>query len=274
MTRVPPSQNFSSALQRLTYTDRAGSLVILPDFGGNTIYARPLVSDLGSTLSCYALRLPADLMAEPHTHSIEIAAARFAEEIIRQGLQRPVHLLGFSFAGAMAYETGRQLDLRGERPDMVWILDLPLKKPFGVLEFLKHPVHHAKAMRRHLRQDWSRLILRKADPSILSAYGILRIDVSQHPTSYQTVMRFLYESFTLYRPAPSAAPTTVLRAAESRHLKWLGDTLGWSDVVRGPLAAYTVPGDHLSMLRDPENAAIIANRISQSVDQGRPRDRH
>ncbi|MGI1661763.1 thioesterase domain-containing protein [Palleronia sp. KMU-117] len=272
MTHTRPTQGLSPILHRLTDADRPGSLVVFPDFGGNTIYARSLVSSLASTLSCYALRLPADLITEPDAQSLEVVAGRFAEEILSHGLHPPLQLLGFSFAGALAYETGRQLDLRGARPDMVWILDLPLRKPLGLREFLKHPVHHAKAIRRHLRLNWRRLILRKQDPSVLSAYGIWRIDLSRHPESYRTVMRFLYEAFRLYRPAPSSAPATVLRASGSHYRDWLGDSLGWSDMVRGPVTVHTVPGDHLSMLNDPENASVIARRIAHSVNQETHRD--
>ena len=61
MTFLPtPSRSLPKTLARVSKAAGQGSVVFFPDFGGNTLYARPLVAELGSQIDCLALRFEGD----------------------------------------------------------------------------------------------------------------------------------------------------------------------------------------------------------------------
>ena len=237
-----------------------GTLVFFPDFGGNTIYARPMVTALGLAVSCCAMRLSVDMVAALDTCSVEDLGRRFAADLVAANLPRPLHLMGFSFAGCLAYETARQLSQRGAAPDMLWILDLIHRSRF-LREFLRSPARHTVGLARYAKRNWRAILLRQPDPNIVVAYGVWRIDMSAHPAAYRPILRGMYAAFLKYRAKASPAPMTVVCASEGARRGGLEEGLGWRGLATGPFAAITVPGDHLTMLQKPENARVIADHV-------------
>lgn len=251
-------------LRRLAGNANAGSLVFMPDIGGNAIYAVPLIEDLADVCSAYSMLMPQDFTTSSTTPSIEDLGRQFADDIINAQLSGPLHVLGFSFAGFLAYETSRQLALRGVAPDMVWIVDLWRYRPLTLSEFSRHPAYHVVNLAKYVLANWRRLLLGRPAPEVLSAYRVVRFDLRKHPESYRDIIRRNYASMLRYRPEPTAAPVTVLRAIGEidRHSE---HGLGWQDLVSGRFRNIDVPGDHLSMLRQPENAKFIADLIRSDL---------
>lgn len=238
-----------------------GALVPFPDFGGNTIYARPVVAALGTSVSSYAMRLSEAMVAALETSMMEDLARRFAADLVAANLPRPLHLMGFSFAGCLAYETARHLSQSGAAPGMLWIPDLTRRRPFGPAEFLRRPVRHLAGLARYAKRNWRRLLLRPRDPNILEAYGVLRIDMSAHPKSYRPIPCGMYGAFLNYRAKPASAPMTVVCAADTANKPGAVEGLGWRDLATGPFRTVTVPGGHLIMRQPPQNARVIADHV-------------
>lgn len=259
-----PRAGLPETLRRLSFVEGAGSLIVMPDVGGNTLYARPLVAELADECSCYAVQLGPATVASLAELSVEDLGRQFAEAIVAAQLHGPVHVLGYSFAGFLAHETARQLALLGATPEMVWILDLMCYHPLTLRGFMRYPIHHARNIALYLRWNWRRLLLGQEEPELLAAYGISRIDLRKHPESYRHIIRGNHAALQRYRAGSTNAPTTLLRAMQDSG-DWSEDGMGWRDLVSAPFRVIDVPGDHLTMLRQPEHAHVIAQHIRANL---------
>ena len=268
---TPPSTALPSlpvTITRVSTGADVGSLVFFPDFGGSTLYARHLIAELGKEIRCLALRLAPDMIENLPRLSLEEISRRFAQDILDAGLPRPLHLVGFSFAGFLAHETGRQMALLGEPPDRVWIYDLLVYSPLSWRMILDEPVRHGTALAVYFAKNWRRVLLGKGQADTLHAYGLVRVSLSSHPESYRFIMRNLYQAMEKHRPQPSPVATSVVRALQNKALKRSSPDLGWLQFAEGPFSVESVPGDHLSMLRSPENALIIADITRRAFRAG------
>ncbi|MCC6489182.1 MAG: amino acid adenylation domain-containing protein [Candidatus Hydrogenedentes bacterium] len=72
---------------------------------------------------------------------------------------------------------------------------------------------------------------------------------------------------TLIKGVPQLLRDMAVASTRSGFLRsWTGDrTLGWKPYVTGPIATYSVPGNHISMLADPA-AAAVASRLQACLD--------
>ncbi|MEO6300828.1 MAG: thioesterase domain-containing protein, partial [Paracoccaceae bacterium] len=182
-------------------TEAKGSLVIFPDFGGNTFYARTLVRQLSRDVTCYVMRFSPDMVDRLDRLSVEDIGLRFATDIMAAGIASPIHLIGHSFAGFLAYETGRQMAIGGAPPEKLWILDLVRHRRPELRELVRDPWYHAKKSAKYLILNWRMLLLRRHDPDILAAYGVWRVDMKLHPKSYRYILRCLYSAMLAYSPS-------------------------------------------------------------------------
>ena len=267
MNRPTRSQTaLPQSIRLLVYVPGKGSLVFMPDFGVNALYARPLVAELVGECSCYAAQIAPQVVANLPGLSIEDIGRRFAEAIDAAQLPRPLHILGFSFAGVLAYETSRQLALRKAAPDQVWLLDISRYRPFSLSDLLHRPVSHAIMLFQYLKANWRRFLLGRKEPDVLSAYGVIRMDLRSHPESYREIIRCNYDALLHYVPQPASAATVLMRAMQgSRYNEERGG--GWEELVSGPFEVIDVPGDHLSMLREVANARVVAQNIRERLAQ-------
>ncbi|WP_127903604.1 thioesterase domain-containing protein [Solirhodobacter olei] len=255
-----PEKEEPKALRWLAGKTNGATLIFMPDFGGNVIYASPLVKALSDVCNCYSMLLPPEFLSPSGAPSIEELGSQFASKIIGSQLSGPIHILGHSYAGIPAYETGRQLAQRGAAPDMVWLLDLSRRRRFNLREVSRHPFAHFKGLSKYILANRRRLFLRRQNPDILSAYGVMPFNLTEHPESYRDIIRRNYAALLKYRPRPSGSPITVLQAIEEIDA-FYEDGLGWRELSLGPFRSIDVPGNHLSMLRQHENANYIADLI-------------
>lgn len=264
MSPLAPA-SLPATLSVANVADPAGSLVFFPDFGGNTLYARNLIRPLARDVTSYCLRFAPDMTARLDQLSVEDIARRFADDIRAAGLSGPIHLIGYSFAGYLAYETARQLALDGAPAESLWIIDLQRRRRPGLRQVLRHPVYHFIRVRRHIKANWRSLLLGRSDPDILAAYGAWRIDMKLHPESYRYILRCMYAAMLAYIPKPSPTPTVILCAERNKSRMVYGDDLGWRSVASGPLRTVLMPGDHLTMVNDAGHAAVIADCIRAAL---------
>lgn len=225
-------------------------IIFCPDVGGNVLYARPLVQALAGEAECYGLRLSAPMLARLDELTLAETATGFATDIAEANLPEPVHIAGFSFAAYMAAETARRLAELGQPPARVWILDMAARRHVGVREILRFA----------LGQVRSRIGFGPKPSDVLHRPGFLRLDLSQHPEGYRSILRRLYRLYSHYVPESVPGPVTVV-VAEAARRTWIGADLGWSRCVTEEVHHVGVPGDHLGMLRDPANARVLAERL-------------
>lgn len=270
MSFMSPNQSStmttSSSLVQMSSADLNSNLIFFPDYGGNTLYARGIVQNLGEKHSTYGLRLPDDIMGCLHEMSIEDVALRLADNILAARLSGSVYFLGFSFAGLLAYETARQMAKQGNGPTMLWLLDTAAPRKLNTQDVLRHPLYHVVDLARFVKHNWRRVALGQKNPLLLSAYKFGKIDLSKHPEAYRYIIKSLYTAMISYDPEISEVPTTLLRAKDRSGSYVLGQDLRWGKVAKGPFRVVSVPGDHQSMLRDVTNASVVTEIIRKAIE--------
>ncbi len=246
-----------------------GSIVFCPDYGGNVLYARPLVPLLASDLQCLGLRLTPDLLEAAGGVEIQALGRRYAADIHAAGLAAPVHLFGFSFGGIIAFETARYLSQLQPHAARLWIIDTAIHRlflhrylwPGGLWRELEHAAWWLRMNRR-------RLLNPAAAPDVLHRYRQIRFDLREHPQAIASVIRMLYAAQARYRPQPWRGHATVVRARLGR---WphVGDDLGWRHLIEGELSTVPLQTNHSGTLQNPDSvhqvARIIADPLHRSI---------
>jgi phthiocerol/phenolphthiocerol synthesis type-I polyketide synthase D len=216
--------------------------------------------------------------------SVEDRAKRYVQ-LLREAQPRGPYLLaGWSFGGALAYETARLLQGSGERIELLAMIDtiLPLPDPPGlsgiqVLErrFQRFAHFLQDSYGKPLALPYERLARlddeAQAEVLIDTIVQSGLIDpvaggaiIEHQRTSYLDV-----RALDRYRPAPIDGPV-VLFSARDVQSDGMRDprfdrrdaARGWDAVCREQLCVVTVPGHHLSVL-DPPHVDSLAAHLNE-----------
>ena len=267
MTVESQRNTLPSTLFQMSKAKTGGSVVILPDFWGSVLYAQPLVRELAAEASFYGVRLAPDMVDNRQNHTMISLSKRFAADIIEADLPQPVRVCGFSFAGLLAFETARCLARTPGRQDGLFILDSRIKHP----NLIRWALSLLKNELKYYKNNWRRIIAGEPESLILHRYGQIRIDLTEYSEAYRTIVRQLYRAMASYRPRKWKGSAVLFRALED---DWDARTpdLEWSKLIMGKLEVVDVPGNHLGMLRNPENAAVLADQMRAYLSSNNKRD--
>ena len=196
-------------------------------------------------------------------------------------------LAGHSFGAILAFEVGRQFQMRGGKVDAVVIIDKAARME-GIYRFVL----------RNLRQCWLgtpadagrltgealagrinrfaltlRWLLGKAkarvERTLLPDYGELTttLDVEGLPLRWPTLLRFYRHMHRSYRPTPLGCRGIVIRAeGNDRYaaIRAADKQLGWNGLFTKGVVAVELAGvDHNSIIR--EKAEKLASAIVQGI---------
>ncbi len=177
---------------------------------------------------------------------VEDIARELVPLIVERQPEGPVTLAGHSFGGLLAYEMACQLEAAGRQVRMIALLDITAP---------------GQVRRRLRRQPQQRLRLALAG-RVPGPLG--RMVDRRPPVRAGEEDHFDYDGAIVlqlrYRPRGATAPLLLLtttRPWEPRRPAFLG----WDRVHRGRLLQRGVPGDHLSMLLEPNSAATGAGLL-------------
>jgi thioesterase domain-containing protein len=185
----------------------------------------------------------------------------------------PCVLIGFSFAGLIAFEAAHQLRRMGREIEMVVILDSFWKgknhvTPDWIRILLRRPwqvARHAAgrvAQRVGLRAegapgDGKRVIL----PSRMSP----RLDERGVVVPGHDVLWMYDQMRERHAPQPLDVPGVLCQAQNSHH----GGTsasawrAGWRALFAGGMRTVLVPGDHMTMIRDPHHLGVLGQHLHE-----------
>ena len=249
----------------------AAPLFLAHPAGGSTFVYRQLVERLGPDQPVYGLeRLDRGSVAE--------RAARYAHLIRQARPSGPYRLGGWSFGGALAYETARLLVADGERVDALVLIDagLPMPMPaeraahllterfLAFLAYLREtyrvPVEVAPARLRELPADEQfAAVLAEMDRAGLTDRlppAVLRHQIDSH---WDT------RALDDYLPGPYGGPVTLYRCTEPTPWAVRDPRYEHVDAARGwdrccaDLRIVPVAGHHLNLLDPPAVDAIAAD---------------
>jgi len=205
--------------------------------------------------------------------SIEDQAAYNLAEIQKVQPKGPYFLLGYCFGGLLALEMAQQLHQQGERVDLLGILDTRLRSQVAQLNRTLSVSKKVSRRAAEIFDYLQRLSLKKKAAYLPekiwthSLRGMYSLALSLH---VRTVPAFLKNPGQIarvaavrYQPRPWPGAITVFRASVQVDER-MPEDLGWSSLAMGGVDIREIPGDHFSVLHEP-NIRILAERIRQRL---------
>jgi amino acid adenylation domain-containing protein len=245
----------------------------IPSGFGVDLYVQGAAKYLAPDQPLYLLAVPNSPLNQ--LFLIEELAEMYAREIQLFFPHGPYYLLGHSVGGTIACETARELVRSGGKVRWVGMLDsappntssttLPqclrlfMKNisPLGIsrsLNDLGRNVFLLFAMTL-LKPQWIRAtVLQKRKIPVINMLGARQ---STYVKSF-----FISE---LYRPKPYPFDLLVFRATGVRRYSLGEITAGWDRFAGNELRYLDVPGDHVSIMEEP-NIGVLAKKICEQVN--------
>jgi acyl transferase domain-containing protein/thioesterase domain-containing protein len=224
--------------------------------GGGTVLAfAKLVRSVGQDQPVYGLQARGLDGREPLLTSIEEMAAHYIRDIRAVQPAGPYRLGGYSAGGIIAFEMAQQLRAAGEEVSLLALLDTfpgsPESKLSLLVKFLRLPLPDQVDYLRSKLRDRIRRARHKRLPSGL-------------PASLRDVRRANFAAERAYTPQPYAGPVVLFRATE-RSLRGTDVEAGWRRLAAGHFTIVDVPGQHGTILEEP-NVQFLAAELRKWLD--------
>jgi thioesterase domain-containing protein len=261
----------------------------LPGILGNVFELEPLARYLGNEQPFYGLRsLGLDEDTEPHTNMADIAAhhIKAIQEIQPNG---PYFLGGHSFGGKVAFEIANQLQDQGEEVSLLAIMDIQV----AVVEQEKDAIywHDSKyiiGLSRIFESSFEQTLDLPSNLNSLSFdeqinllfLALRKVNLVFSKTELKRLFRVYQanmQAITQYIPQKIFPnKITLLRASEvhpendflpNEAMSQKDPTWGWSQLSGQPLEYQIVPGNHFTMMMEP-NIQILAQELSAYLHLG------
>ncbi|HET9209872.1 MAG TPA: thioesterase domain-containing protein, partial [Thermoanaerobaculia bacterium] len=255
--------------------------------GGDVLCFVSLARHLGADHPFFGLRARGLEDDEPPCADLEEMAAHYVAEIRRVQPSGPYRVGGWSFGGLAAFEMARQLAAAGEEVALLAVLDtgpgnltLEAGSPspgfspdddvpwlLAIAEYVRGlrgvdpgvsgeelaPLEPEARLRRFVERLRAVGILHAGEDGLRQLRRLLAV--------YKTNTR-IYRS---YPPRPYPGPVTLFRAAGAVLDSRLGADLGWGRLTPRPVTVHEVPGDHITLLAEP-NVGALAGRLRACLD--------
>ncbi len=242
------------------------------------VYTR-LARHAGTRYPFYGFRARSAEGTESSQSSVEQIAADYITAMRSVQPHGPYYLIGECAGGIVAYEMAQQLHARGEHLALLILMDTP--RPDSSLEVRRrltrlgrtHPVAIAiTAVLEQLRQRtmWGkvRYVAAKSGKMVrrLSLTDVRSMADTSIDRNIVHVQRSYSRAIYAYRPKRYPGRLTMIVHTEQDHSD-KRPTLGWEDYAMQEIELHSVPGTHLTYIRDHvETAAARVRECIQKAD--------
>ncbi|HHP7245198.1 MAG TPA: thioesterase domain-containing protein, partial [Elainellaceae cyanobacterium] len=238
---------------------------------GNVNCYFSLASCLGQDQPVYGVRLPILTPQEYSFLCLEAIAAHQITEILAVQPQGPSYLAGQSMGGLVAYEVAQQLHQQGQTVAFLALIDVAAQDSQTLDALLRcsdvvclarmfaqqSDCLSTTEFQRPGSEDDMQCVLKKAKELSLVPHDF---DVSQ---AHRAVEIFK-QNIRLQRdyiPQAYAGKVSLFRASERRISEKSDAYLGWAELVQGEIEVHQIPGNHFSILHQP-NVQTLATQLS------------
>jgi amino acid adenylation domain-containing protein len=272
-SRLPEEAVFAHLLA----IERSGSrtpLFCVHGAGGHALNLHDLARRMGAGRPFYAFQARGvDGISEPHATIPEMASAYLAELRAVQA-RGPYFLAGYCAGGLVAYEMAQQLLEAGESVAFLGLIDL--YRP-GIPLGPTGPRHWARILvERPPREIWRRArakiqrdLRRLAQTIALARCRAWRRTIP-HALRDEWLTRAFLRASARYALRPFPGKLHLFRARESGELfAGVQDDLGWAGYGAGGLMVRHIPGDHYSLMREP-NVQLLAAELAEALRASEP----
>ena len=177
--------------------------------------------------------------------TVERIAAHFISEMKQARPQGPYLLTGYSFGGIVAYEMAQQLTAAGDQVPMLVLLDT--YAPGLHITAVESDAKFYDPLKKLVMRSLVKRALTSGRPVPMKLRNFHIID------TYDKAVK-------AYRPKPYKGKLTVIKAERS----WGPNEMGWSALAQGGLEVQLVPGDHFSVILEPQ-VAVLAQRLAERI---------
>ncbi|HEY9693964.1 MAG TPA: amino acid adenylation domain-containing protein [Oculatellaceae cyanobacterium] len=250
----------------------------------------PLAHSLNSDRPVYGIYLQeeVDLLKEDKLEqqltvlsSIPKLAKLYIKQIKTVQPVGPYYLAGESFGGLVAFEMAHQLLEEGEKVDLLAMFDtnapVNRKRSLSLKRVLLHLENISKEGFTYLLQKGKRRIASTKD-KLLNTFDRTFIKLTQagEQSNFDNIEKFVTKDIRQrvrnqavenYVVRPYPGKVLLFRAMDKTKLELLDSDskLGWGEVIVGGLEVHNVPGDHISILKEP-NVQVMAAKLRDYLE--------
>jgi thioesterase domain-containing protein/acyl carrier protein len=239
-------------------------LIFVHNIYGEILAYRAITRHLLPEFQVRALAAPIAGESYRQCHSVEELAAGYIRRVQADHPVGPCLLLGHSVGGLLAFEMARQLAAAGREAPFLGLLDARLiHPPDGLRRFadpaclghyLRNLPHWAAQFARSRGKRWSLIrerfhhLLGVEDPEWLKTVD----------PAHAEYMCWLMGLLRRYQPGPYGGRVVLFRVRALPLLSWSREDLGWGRLTCTAPEVRFIPGDHATMLREPDVAGLAA----------------
>lgn len=281
LLRDAPAAARWSPLVALRAPGPGAPLFCVHPLGGNLLGYLPLVRHLPGRFAVYGLQAPGiDADTQPCASLAELAA-RHLDALLAVQPAPPFLLAGHSFGGLVAFEMASQLRARGLPVARLIVMDTPApieaNRPAPVVDDGEWLLRRVRVLERfgdidlELSADAFLALSAEAQRdrflALMREAGLLPADAGAALVDrVLAVQRASQQAIRDYRPARYDGAIHLIRAADHASAARDADEarafadplLDWPALTSGPVIAATAPGDHITMLAEPQAAEVAA----------------
>jgi amino acid adenylation domain-containing protein len=246
-------------------------LFCVHSLGANLVSFHRLASLLRGDRPVYGLQ-PHGLDGQQRAlDSIEEMAEAYIQEIRTKQTHGPYHLSGVCLGGVLAYEMAQQLCAVGEEVALVALIDSFVP---GELRLL----HERSSLTEYLDRHLGETLLRRGAARLKylakwAANGGVLLSRAlgwQEDSSLARATRRVAEANTraimAYKPNPYAGKLVQFMCSDGAYRSYEDRRLAWSTLATEGLEVHVVPGDHLTMVEEP-NVRTLAQELQHCLDR-------
>jgi acyl-coenzyme A synthetase/AMP-(fatty) acid ligase/thioesterase domain-containing protein len=254
---IGSTARLSSGLIEMRRADDVPTMVCFAGAGGIAVAFEPLVRSLDVGLRILAVQMHALEYRGIPDFSVSRAARRFLTAFRGLGSAHPQVIVGHSFGGSVAIEVARELGRIGVEVPVLALLDTPPPQ----YEYASNVAPHQRAVTRFISSGarlWKSL---PGDRPLDRITSVPRM-VTAGPIRYRGIRHyggFFNRGLVMQRlhvPEPYAGDV-VIYVSEASAVDT--DFTRWRRTLTGSVEFVSIPGDHHTMLRDPNVHALSAD---------------
>ena len=184
---------------------------------------------------------------------IEQMATRYLQEIRALQPEGPYFLGGHSFGGLVAFEMAHQLQMQGQKVGLLVLIDTypSIDKSIKYyLHRLRYSLKHGQLVDVLVSRVKLLLPITPADVRNKRYWA----SISRAMDNYK--LRAYFGRIVFFAASELLDPSGILKDTR----------LDWSNVAKGELETYLVPGDHSTLLKEP-NLRILAEKLKACLDE-------
>ena len=223
-------------------------------------------------------RLKAQLSALTNVAEL---ATQYLKEIQTLQPVGPYFIAGESFGGLVAFEMAQQLYVQGEKVAMLALFDTEVPGRGKEMPWRQRASLHLG----NLLREGSAYALKKAKRNLDQSQGRLASTISKIHRQFNHLLGLWWPDYLQqaqldirdqvviqaranYLPRPYPGKVILFRALERDKFDpyYTDPQLGWGELPIGIFEVHHVPGDHLSMLREP-HVRVLAEKLTDCLDE-------